>query len=66
MHTSSGRIAGKKNVGVGKQVEIGRFLWPRLVELWIFLAIGIFFVIRLLGSQTARHLLSRIGNHQLP
>jgi hypothetical protein len=40
-------------------------LWRRLVELWIFMAILTFFVLRVLGSHTAQRLLGSISRfHQ--
>jgi hypothetical protein len=66
MRTSSERIAEKNMDGGGKLAEIARLLWPRLVELWIFTAIAIFVLIRVLGSHAAQRLLSRIASHQLP
>jgi hypothetical protein len=52
----------EKNIGGGeKSVEIARLLWRLFVELWIFTAIVIFIIIRVLGSHTAQRLLSRIG-----
>ena len=47
-------------------LEIVRSLWPRLVELWIFAAIAVFFLVRVLESSAARHLLDAIGHHHLP
>jgi hypothetical protein len=66
MRTSSEGIAGKNMNSGGKLPEIARLLWPRLVELWIFTAIAIFFLIRVLGSRAAQRLLSRIGSHHFP
>jgi hypothetical protein len=66
MRTFSEGIARRNKDGGGKLIEIARLLWPRLVELWIFTAIAIFFLIRVLGSHAAQRLLSRIGSHHLP
>jgi hypothetical protein len=41
-------------------------LRSRLVELWIFMAIGLFFLIRVVASHSAQQLLSRIGHRHLP
>jgi hypothetical protein len=37
-------------------------LWPRLIELWLTAVLVGFFVIRVLGSQTAKRLLSGLGH----
>lgn len=66
MRTSPENITGKNRDGGGKSAEIARFLWPHLVELWIFVAIAIFFLIRVLGSHSAQHLLGSIGRRHLP
>jgi hypothetical protein len=66
MRTSSEGIAGKNRNGGAKPAEIARLLWPRMVEFWIFMAIAIFFLIRVLGSHAAQRLLSGIGRHHLP
>ena len=39
---------------------IGKRLWPALVQLWILASIAAFFVIRVLGSQTAQRLLAEL------
>jgi hypothetical protein len=49
-------MAGKKE-GHPKRVDIAKFLWPLFVELWIFVAIAIFFIIRIVGSHTAQRFL---------
>lgn len=41
-------------------------LWQRLVELWIFLTILTFFLIRVLGSHAAQGILSRFAHRRLP
>ena len=41
-------------------------LWPRFIELWIAGVLITFFVIRILGSQTAVVLLNRLAGHPLP
>jgi len=51
---------GRNPVGI-----VGR-LWPRMVELWIFAAIVIFLVIRVLGSHSAQRLLGGFGRRHLP
>jgi hypothetical protein len=40
-------------------------LWPRLIELWIAGVLIAFFVVRVLGSQTARGLLNHLGRRPL-
>ena len=35
-------------------------LWLRVIELWLFAVLAAFFFIRILGSETVRHILSRI------
>jgi hypothetical protein len=66
MRKVSEDISGKNKKGGGRRAELARRLWPRLVELWIFAAIAIFFFIRVLGSQAAQHLFSGIGRQHLP
>jgi hypothetical protein len=66
MRTFSEGITGKNKEGGGRRAEMARRLWPRLVELWIFAAIAIFFFLRVLGSQAAQRVLSGIGRQHLP
>ena len=66
MRTASEDVTGKNREGGGKPAEIARLIWPRLVELWIFMAIATFFLIRVLGSHTAQRLLSSSGRRHLP
>jgi hypothetical protein len=35
-------------------------LWLRLIELWLCAVLAAFLVIRIFGSETARHIFSRI------
>jgi len=42
-------------------LTIPRRLWARIIEVWIFGAISGFVIIRVLGSQTVRYLLSYLG-----
>jgi hypothetical protein len=35
-------------------------LWLRVIELWLFTVLAAFFLVRILGSETVRHILSRI------
>jgi len=37
-------------------------LWPRLMEFWLTVVVVAFFLIRILGSQTAKRLLSGLGH----
>lgn len=39
-------------------------IYPRLVELWIFVVILIFFVVRVLNSQMGHHILNKILHRQ--
>jgi hypothetical protein len=41
------------------------FVWPRLVELWIFGTIATFFVVRILGSHYAQRFLHAIKTGHL-
>jgi len=66
MRTSSEDFAKKNMEGGRMSVEIARSLWPRLVELWIFAAIAVFFLVRVFGSHTAQRLLNSIRHHRLP
>jgi hypothetical protein len=43
-----------------------RSLWPRLIELWLSAVFVAFFLIRILGSQTAKRLLSRLHHSHVP
>jgi len=43
-----------------------RLLWPWIVELWIFLAIAFFFLIRVLESHSAQRFLNGIKSHFSP
>lgn len=38
-------------------------LWPLLIDLWIAAALVLFLVIRVLGSNTARHLIHIVSSH---
>jgi hypothetical protein len=58
MRTSSEEITGKSG---GRWSEMARLFRPRLIELWIFTAIAIFFLIRVLGSRAAQRLLNDVG-----
>jgi hypothetical protein len=66
MRTPAEGITGKNGEDGGKPAGIAPLLWTLLVELWIFVAIAIFFLIRVLGSHAAQRLLSGIGRHHLP
>ena len=37
-------------------------LWQRVIELWLAAVVVAFFLIRVLGSQTAKRLLSGLGH----
>jgi hypothetical protein len=66
MRTSSEGIARGSQEGRGKLAKIAQLLWPRLVELWISLAIAVFFLIRVLGSHTSQSFLRAITRRHLP
>lgn len=61
MPTPSEDIAGKNREAGGRAAGTERFFWSRLTELWILMAIAIFFLIRVLGSQVAQRLLNNVG-----
>jgi len=62
---SEGYMAGNKE-GNQKRLKIARFLWPLLVELWIFVAIATFIVVRVLESHAAQRILGAIkSSHPL-
>jgi hypothetical protein len=42
-------------------MTISRHLWTRIIEVWLFAVLFVFVIIRVLGSQTARYLLSHLG-----
>lgn len=60
MRTSSEGIAGESREGIGRPKKIRRLLWLRMMEFWIFMAIFIFFLIRVLGSHTSQSFLNGI------
>lgn len=66
MRASSEGIARGNQEGSGKLARIAQLLWPRLVELWIFLAIAAFFLIRVLGSHTSQNLFRAITHRHMP
>lgn len=66
MRAFSEGITGENRGGGGRPARIARLLWPHLVELWIFTAIVIFFLIRVLGSHTSQSFLSGIARRHLP
>jgi hypothetical protein len=41
-------------------------LWPRFIELWIAAVIAVFFLIRILGSQTAQRMLAPFLHSHAP
>jgi len=41
-------------------------LWPYLIELWMTGILAGFFVVRILGSQTAQRLIQRLVHHRFP
>jgi hypothetical protein len=66
MRAFSEGIARGNQESSGKLAKIARLLWPRLVELWISLAIVVFFLIRVLGSHTSQNFLRAIARRHLP
>jgi hypothetical protein len=42
-----------------------RVIWPRFLELWIFTVLIAFFIIRVMGSQTAQRVFSRLLSHAI-
>jgi hypothetical protein len=66
MRASSEGIARGNQEGSGKLAKIVHLLWPRVVELWISLAITVFFLIRVLGSHTSQNFLRAIARRHLP
>jgi hypothetical protein len=63
MRASTESITVENREGGGK---VARVLLSRLMELWIFMAIVVFFLIRVLGSHIAQTLLSGIARRPLP
>jgi hypothetical protein len=45
-----------------KWFSVAGALWPRLIELWLTAVVVGFFLIRVLGSQTAKRLLSGLAH----
>jgi hypothetical protein len=66
MLTSSEGISGKRGQRGGKPSVIKRVLWPRLVEIWIFISIAMFFLIRVLGSQTGQRFVGAMSLRHHP
>ena len=66
MRAASEEIARRNQEGCGKPAKIMQLLWPRMVELWIFSAIVVFFLIRVLGSRTSQNFLKVIARRHLP
>jgi len=54
---------GKGGRGPGK---FALLLWSRFVELWIFVTVVTFFIVRVLGSHTWQSILSKIAHRHLP
>lgn len=42
-----------------------RAIWPRIIELWIASILVIFFVVRVLGSQSARRIFQSFAHHRI-
>jgi hypothetical protein len=61
MQTIAKRVADKSRDGAGAPPgSFAKLLWQRLVELWIFLTILTFFLVRVLGSHAAQGIFSRL------
>jgi hypothetical protein len=50
---------GEQNISQGKKLNFFDKWLPLLTELWIFAVIAMFFVIRILGSNSAKHFLCK-------
>ena len=46
-----------------RRFSVAGSLWTRAIELWLSGVVVAFFVIRILGSQTAKRLLSGLHSH---
>ena len=64
MLESEGFMAGNK-VGHQEPLKIVSFLWPRVVELWIFVAIATFLILRVITSRSAQHFFGFIKSNHL-
>jgi len=61
MQRPAERIAEKSTNGDRRPPRsFTKLLWQRLVELWIFLTILTFFLIRVLGSRAAQGIFSQL------
>lgn len=61
-------VPSEDNFSENAEVTRRRFsaagaLWARVIELWLSGVVVAFFVIRILGSQTAKRLLSGLHSH---
>jgi hypothetical protein len=67
MHDPAERIPDpSKDGALAPPGSFAKRLWQRLVEVWIFLTILTFFVIRVLGSQAFQRILGRFVHRHLP
>jgi hypothetical protein len=62
MSVDSEEVFPEKAGGPRKRYSEEGALWPRLIEMWLTAVIVAFFLIRVLGSQTAKRLLSSLGH----
>lgn len=47
-----------------KKVPELTWIWPRFIELWMFLAIAAFFVIRIVNSAAAHRIFAHFPGHR--
>jgi hypothetical protein len=66
MSTSSEDAIPDRKPDSRRPATVLQTLWLRLIELWISAVLAAFFFIRILGSQTARRILSRFLHSHLP
>ena len=63
MGTDYERLRLEDGSGPQKSRTYENTLWPRLIELWIFGSIAIFFLLRILGSHYGQRVLGLFRNH---
>ncbi len=66
MSVDSNDFQPEKTDGLQRRFAEARSLWPRLIDLWLSAVLVAFFLIRILGSQTAKRLLSGLHHSHMP
>lgn len=63
MNTSPEESLAEDLDGRKPQRSLLSALWPRLIELWLAGILVVFFLVRVLGSQTVHNILARFQHH---